>query len=132
MVPFLDALKSGSILIMDGAMGTQLAARGGITGPLSNFECPELVKAVHIDYKNAGANIILANTFAGNRIALEHAGMADRLEDINRLGVEICRNAVGDSCYVCGDIGSTGKFMELSEYTDSNFTILCRAGRTIS
>jgi 5-methyltetrahydrofolate--homocysteine methyltransferase len=122
MIPFAEALKSGKILILDGATGTQLVARGGITGALSNFECPEIVKAVHADYKAAGADIVLANTLTANRIALEHAGLADRIVDINELGAQLCREAVGDDCYVCGDMGSTGKFMEpLGEYTEEQF-----------
>jgi 5-methyltetrahydrofolate--homocysteine methyltransferase len=122
MIPFAEALKSGKILILDGATGTQLAARGGITGALSNFECPEIVKAVHADYKAAGANIVLANTLTANRIGLEHAGLADRLEEINSVGAKLCREAVGDDCYVAGDMCSTGQFMEpLGDYTEQQF-----------
>ena len=122
MIPFAEALASGKILITDGATGTQLSARGGVTGALSVFECPEIVKAVHADYKASGANIILTNTLTANRIALEHAGLADRLEEINTTGARLCREAVGDDCYVCGDMGSTGKFMEpLGDYTEEQF-----------
>lgn len=122
MISFAEALASGKILITDGATGTQLAARDGVTGALSVFECPEIVKAVHADYKAAGANIILTNTLTANRIALEHAGFADRLEEINATGARLCREAVGDDCYVCGDMCTTGQFMEpLGDYTEQQF-----------
>ena len=122
MIPFAEALKSGKILVLDGATGTQLAARGGVTGALSVFECPEIVKAVHADYKAAGANIVLTNTLTANRISLEHAGLADKLEEINALGARLCREAVGEDCYVAGDMCSTGQFMEpLGDYTEQQF-----------
>lgn len=122
MVPFADALKSGKILILDGATGTQLAARSGMTGPLTNFECPDVVKAVHAEYRAAGADIVLTNTLTANRIGLEHAGLADRLVDINEVGPKLCRDAVGDDCYVAGDMTSTGQFMEpLGDYTEQQF-----------
>jgi len=122
MIAFAEALQSGKILILDGATGTQLVARGGTTGALSNFECPDVVKAVHADYKAAGANIILTNTLAANRIALEHAGLVDKIVEINETGARLCREAVGDDCYVCGDMSSTGKFMEpLGDYTEQQF-----------
>jgi len=122
MIPFVEALASRKILIADGATGTELAARCEMTGPMTNLEHPETVKAVHADYKAAGASIILTNTLSGNRIALEHAGLTDRILEINQLGVKLCREAVGDDRYVGGDMSSTGKFMEpLGDYTEQQF-----------
>ena len=122
MIPFDEALKSGKILIFDGATGTQLAARCGNTGPLTNLEYPDVVKAVHADYKAAGADIVLTNTLTANRISLEHAGLAEKLEAINTIGARLCREAVGDDSYVAGDMCSTGKFLEpLGEYTEEQF-----------
>jgi 5-methyltetrahydrofolate--homocysteine methyltransferase len=122
MTPFLDAVRGGDILISDGAMGTQLAARGAIQGTISNLEFPDIVKAIHADYKNAGARVILTNTLTANRISLEHAGLADKVEQINTSGAALCREAVGDTCYIVGDMTSTGKFMEpLGDYTEAQF-----------
>lgn len=122
MIAFAEALKEKKLLLFDGATGTQLAARGGVPGGVSNLQYPELVKAVHGDYKNAGSNIILTNTLTANRIALEHAGMVDKLEDINALGAKLAREAAGNECYVLGDMSSTGKFMEpLGDYTEQQF-----------
>lgn len=122
MIAFAEALKNKQILVFDGAMGTQLAERGAEMGPAANLAYPDIVKAVHADYKNAGANIIITNTLTANRIALEHAGLVDKLEELNTRGVELCREAVGSDCYVCGDMSSTGKFMEpLGDYTEEQF-----------
>ena len=122
MIGFAEALASKRILLFDGATGTQLAARGAIQGPMSNIEYPDIVMSVHADYKAAGADIILTNTLTANRISLEHAGIADKFEEINTRGVRLCREAVGDQCYVCGDMGSTGRFMEpLGEFTEQQF-----------
>ncbi len=122
MIAFAEALASGKILMLDGATGTQLAARCGKTGPTVNWENPDVVKAVHADYKAAGADIVLTNTLSGNRIMLEHAGLTDRIVEINQLGVKLCREAVGDHCYVAGDMSGTGKFMEpLGDYTEEQF-----------
>lgn len=122
MIPFSEALDNRQILIYDGAMGTQLAARGGVPGPIANFECPDIVKAVHTDYKNAGVDILLTNTLTANRIALEHAGLDGKIEELNSTGVKLCREAANGKCYVCGDMSSTGKFMEpFGDYTEQQF-----------
>lgn len=119
MMPFAEAVAQKQILIFDGAMGTQISARGGTPGPSANFDHPDVVRAIHADYKNAGANIILTNTLTANRIALEHAGLVDKIGEINDVGVKLCREAVGTECYVCGDMSATGKFMEpLGDYTE--------------
>jgi len=123
MIPFAEALVWRDILIFDGAMGTQLSERGGTPGPSANLSHPDLVRAIHAEYKDSGANIILTNTLTANRIALEHAGLADKTRELNEAGVRLCKEAVGDECYICGDMSSTGRFMEpLGEYTEEQFT----------
>ena len=122
MIPFADALKTDKILILDGATGTQLAERCGVTGAMTGIEYPEVVNSVHADYRAAGADIVLSNTFTGNRIALQHASLADDFERINSVGVKLCREGVGDDCYVAGDMSTTGQFMEpLGEFTEEQF-----------
>ena len=122
MISFAEALSSKRILVFDGAMGTQIAARGGEQHPVANLKTPEIVAAIHADYRDAGADVLLTNTLTANRIALEHAGLADKLEAINRVGVELCKAAAGEKCYVCGDMCSTSKFLEpLGDYTEEQF-----------
>src|ERR1700734_2438098 len=73
MPRFLDALHSGRVLLMDGAMGTELW-RAGLPedgcGEIWNLTHPERVRAVHQAYADAGADVLLTNTFQANRSAL--------------------------------------------------------------
>ena len=89
----LARLRAGELLILDGATGTELERRGVpmnddawcATGVLSD---PEALIAVHMDYIAAGAQIITANTYASSRLMLNPAGLADRVEGINRASIE--------------------------------------------
>jgi 5-methyltetrahydrofolate--homocysteine methyltransferase len=112
--PFLEAI-SERVLVLDGAMGTMLQERGlkpGQSPEELNLTLPEVVASVHRAYREAGADIIVTNTFGGNREKLSHYGLEGRLREINRAGVEIARNAVGETAYVAASIGPTGKFVE--------------------
>jgi 5-methyltetrahydrofolate--homocysteine methyltransferase len=114
MQSFRDALKS-RVLVLDGAMGTLLQERGLKTGQSPeemNLVRPEVVASVHRDYVDAGADIIVTNTFGGSRFKLAHFGLESKLEEINRRGVEIAREVAGDKAYVAGSIGPTGQFVE--------------------
>jgi len=74
MNSFLTALKQ-RVLVLDGAMGTMLQERGlapGASPEAMNLESPEVVTAVHKAYAEAGADIIVTNTFGGNRVKLSH------------------------------------------------------------
>ena len=66
MSAFLRALHSGRVLLMDGAMGTELQKRGlkdGENGSAWNLLYPDWVRAVHQGYRDAGARVLLTNTF---------------------------------------------------------------------
>lgn len=118
MIPFAEAITQSRILLFDGAVGTQLAARGGVQSPIANVECPGIVKSIHTDYKAAGASILSANTLTANPISLEHAGLLDKFTELNAEGVRLCREVAGADCWVAGDMTSTGKLMEpLGDYT---------------
>ena len=112
--PLLEVLAD-RILVGDGAMGTFLIQEG-----LSSGEGPEewnashgeIVQQVHSVYFQAGSDLVLTNTFGGNRIKLACYGLADRLEELNRRAVELARAAAGDDKYVLGDIGPCGGLLE--------------------
>ncbi len=111
----LNALAAGQVIVCDGAMGTQLQARGltaGAMPELWNAEHPEVLTAIHNDYLQAGARIVTSNTFGGNRARLAGAGLADRLAELNRKGVELARAAAGKRAWVAGDVGPTGQLIE--------------------
>lgn len=110
----LDEAAREGLLIADGAMGTQLQARGlepGAPGELWNLERPEEVQAVHRGYLEAGARVVLTNTFGGSRWKLERAGLAGRVAEVNRAGAVVAREAAGEEAWVLGDVGPTGRFV---------------------
>lgn len=101
--------------VLDGAMGTQLIARGVEPGRCNdwlNVELPNMVLDVHQAYIDAGSDAIITNTFGANRYALGRHGCADKAFEINKAGAQVARKAAGASRYVLGDIGPTGDFLE--------------------
>ncbi len=111
---FLDRLAT-RVHILDGGYGTNFLARGsdGRPGEVLNLERPDIVLAVHRDYVEAGADILLTNTFSANRPKLETLGCAQDLERINQAAVALARQAAGartgeNRVLVFGDISSTG------------------------
>ncbi len=114
MSDFLQAIKE-RVLVLDGAMGTMLQERGlapGASPEGMNLERPEVVEAVHREYVAAGADIIVSNTFGGNRPKLSNYGLEGRVREINRVGVEICRRAAKADTFVAASVGPTGRFLE--------------------
>jgi methionine synthase I (cobalamin-dependent) len=97
------------MVITDGAWGTQLQAAGLAPGELPdlwNLTRPDKVAAVARAYAEAGSEIVLTNTFRAHRLGLAPHGMVDRLEAINRAGVEISRSA---GAKVYASIGPSGR-----------------------
>ncbi len=106
----------GNILIFDGAMGTMLQQRGLAPGQSPeelNLTMPEVVESVHLDYLQAGADIVITNTFGGSRLKLQEYNLDDRVAEINRRAVEIARNACGKAGHgkVAASLGPTGHFV---------------------
>jgi 5-methyltetrahydrofolate--homocysteine methyltransferase len=113
-MPFLQAIKE-RVLVLDGAMGTMLQERGlkpGQSPEELNLTAPEIVAGVHAAYVEAGADIIVTNTFGGSSAKLDHYGLADRVAEINEKAVRLAREVAGDNVYVAGSIGPTGRFVE--------------------
>jgi len=93
-----DRLDAGEIIVLDGGTGTELQRRGAQMDPSAwcgpaSLNNSELLTQVHLDYINAGADVITANTFASSRLMLTPAGYADRVEEINRIAVEAALHA---------------------------------------
>ena len=110
---FLDSLSKG-VILADGAMGTILHSR--ISGDIPCFDelnllQPALVAEVHREYIEAGAQMILTNTFGSNRFKLEKHGLEDKVTEINRAAVELAKRAVAASfkdVFIAGDVGPLG------------------------
>lgn len=115
MSQFLDLIAaSKNPVLFDGAMGTQLNARGAdFTRCLDelNLTNPALVAEIHRDYINAGAQVTMTNTFSANRFKLREHGLDDKVHEINKAGVLLAKRAVQASykdVLVAGDIGPLG------------------------
>ena len=102
-------------LLLDGGYGTSFFEMGfgGMPAERLNLEYPEAVEKLHADYVAAGADLILTNTFGGNRFKLEENGLENRIGEIHAAAVAIARRAAASApdrkIYVFGDISSTGR-----------------------
>lgn len=107
---FTQALKEG-ILIFDGAMGTELYRHHVFTNRSFDELClsePKLIRQIHTEYANAGADVLTTNTFGANRVTLANYGLADKVGEINRAGARLARevaDAAERRIYVAGSIG---------------------------
>jgi 5-methyltetrahydrofolate--homocysteine methyltransferase len=109
---FLDRLRSGTCLLLDGGFGTELIARGLAAGDPPDrwtLERPDDVAAVHRAYVEAGSEAVHANTFGANRARLTRYGLADRLAEINQTAVRLARSS--GTRWVIADIGPTGEHL---------------------
>ena len=115
VLSFAQRLSRGPILA-DGAMGTELLRRGnlGIGSCLEqlNITHPNLARGVHLDYIEAGAELIQTNSYGATRVRLEQHGLAGSVQEINRKAVEIAREAqrlTGQHVWIAGSVGPLGK-----------------------
>lgn len=111
-------LSSREVVLADGAMGTNLFALGlanGAAGELWNIDFPERVRSVHQGFIDAGSDIILTNSFGGNRCRLAFHDAAERVEEINiaaaRIASDVASSA-GRPVVVAGSMGPTGEVLE--------------------
>jgi methionine synthase / methylenetetrahydrofolate reductase(NADPH) len=110
---FIERIHEG-VIVCDGAMGTTLDLKGynDLPREIYNLNDPEIIKSIHREFIEAGAEIIETNTYQGNRIRLNTYHLADKIKEININAVKIAREAAGDDVYVAGAVGPTGKILE--------------------
>jgi methionine synthase / methylenetetrahydrofolate reductase(NADPH) len=112
---FIERLKHSPVLC-DGAMGTLLYAKGIFINRCYdelNLSQPELIRGVHHDYLQAGAEIVETNTFGGNSFRLARHSLADRVRDINLAGAHVAREAAKSfDAWVAASIGPLGVRIE--------------------
>ena len=107
-------VEAGKVILADGATGTMLMAKGlppGDAPIIWNAERPDQVRDLHRRYQEAGARLILSNTFSGNRFRLATHRLQGREVELNQAGIRLAREAVsqaGGEALVAGDIGPTG------------------------
>jgi len=111
---FSDWLASGEPILADGAMGTQLHARGVSFDACFdelNLSQPDLILAIHREYLEAGARIIETNTFGANQHKLSSHGLENQVAEINAAGVALAKQAIdetGADAVVAGSVGPLG------------------------
>jgi 5-methyltetrahydrofolate--homocysteine methyltransferase len=108
MSRLLELLASGNVLLMDGAMGTELQKQGLVDGEcaeLWNLSRPEPIRAIQAAYREAGATSLLTNTFQANPAALSKHGLGFRWEEINRAASSLARSTGGADAIVLADVG---------------------------
>jgi len=112
---FLDRIKHSPVLC-DGAMGTLLYAKGIFINRSYdelNLSQPDLIRGIHHEYLQAGAEIIETNTFGGNSFRLARHSLADKVRDINRSGARLAREAAKSfDVWVAGSVGPLGTRIE--------------------
>jgi S-methylmethionine-dependent homocysteine/selenocysteine methylase len=131
---WLDAmLHGGDVVLLDGAIGTELEARGvpmhqKAWSGAAMAEHGDVIRRLHEDYIRAGARVITANTFSTGRHSLEPAGLGDHVTDVNRRAVALAREArdaaadapvavAGSVCEWVYD--TTSRFVEMDALAES-------------
>jgi len=115
MPKFTTFLNQKPVLVADGATGTMLQKAGlapGAAPERLNLENPDAVRALYKAYIDAGADMILTNTFGGTPIRLERDGLREQVHAVNLAAAQLACEVAGDAALVIGDIGPTGQMLE--------------------
>ena len=110
-----DRLTQPGILVADGATGTMLQRAGlprGIAPERWNLENPQAIRDLHNGYLDAGADVILTNSFGGTHFRLERDGLGGQVREVNRAAAQLARETAGDRALVFGDIGPVGALLK--------------------
>ena len=110
--------EKGAVLLADGAWGTELFKRGLIQGcPPDEWNLlhPDIVREITREYLDAGADIVLTNSFGANRFRLEPHGLSDQVVKINAAAAALARQVIGHAAIIAGDMGPSARFISLGE-----------------
>ena len=106
----LERLKDGPVL-GDGGYLLELEKRGWVRmGPFHPEVAllhPDALRELHVEFREAGADVLQALTFYASRDKLATVGLDNKLEDLNRAAVRIARDVAGDQCLVAGNLSLT-------------------------
>jgi 5-methyltetrahydrofolate--homocysteine methyltransferase len=120
----LELLKEKKLLL-DGGFGTELIKRGFPQGACPenwNVEKPEVVKEIHKNYYDAGADAVLTNSFGGTTVKLSSHDLEDKCFELNRAAALIANEVKPEGRYLGGSMGPTGKFLKpQGEYSEEEF-----------
>ncbi|MBN1395045.1 MAG: homocysteine S-methyltransferase family protein [Pirellulales bacterium] len=121
MHPTIEQLLSAGPVLTDGAWGTEMQRLGLPVGECPdawNLSEPDKVEQVARSYVAAGSRVILTNTFGANRFTLAKKGLADKVAEINRAGVEISLRAAAGRAKVFASIGPSGVLLMSGQATE--------------
>jgi len=119
---FSERLKEDKIILLDGAIGTELDKRGLMGRASNNLDAPEAVLEIQREYIDCGCDALTANTLTMNRIYIETHNLDISVQEVNEAGVELARQAAGTERYVLGNLSSTGQLLEpYGTYKESQF-----------
>ena len=116
-----EKLDNGKLVILDGAMGSELEKNGAkmdknLWCGACSVEFPELVRKVHEDYIEAGAEVITTNTYASTPISMKNYGLEDSIEKFNKKSVQIGKKAIENSkkdIALAGSVSASGSYYKL-------------------
>ena len=111
----LDRLRSGEVLVSDGATGTFLQQNGlepGGDPEEFNMSHPEVVRRMAKEYFDAGSDIVLTNSFGGTVFRQSHYGYGNKVREFNTLAAQHARSQAPNDRFVFGSVGPTGEFLE--------------------
>jgi 5-methyltetrahydrofolate--homocysteine methyltransferase len=109
-----EEISLKKLLVIDGALGTQMIERGlrmGDCPDLWNIEEKDKLREIHQNYIDAGAQVITANTFGGNPIKLSDYKLQGIAEELNRAAIDIVKSVCPPGILVAADMGPTGRFL---------------------
>ena len=112
-----ERLKEG-VLVFDGAMGTEIYKRDFFVNTsfdALNLSAANVIKEIHSNYVDAGADVITTNTFSANRDNLSKFGLGDKVEEIINAAVDIARQAAGKDTLIAGSVGPVETHAEMRD-----------------
>ncbi len=122
LMQFSKALENDGIILLDGAIGTELDKCGLMGRASNNLDTPEAVLDIQREYAACGCDALTTNTLTMNRIYIETHNLGVSVRDVNKAGAELARQAAGKERYVLGNLSSTGQLLEpYGTYKESQF-----------
>ena len=115
MKAFRKVLDSGTPLLFDGAIGTELYKRGMFINRSfeeANVANPSLVLNLHREYRLAGADVLTTNSWGANRLKLKAHNLQDQVRKLNLEAARIAGEVAGGELFVAGSVGPLGGRME--------------------
>ncbi len=106
-----EFISSKKPILLDGAMGTQLAEAGLEMGGQVNVTNPKQVLDIHKQYAACGVHLLISNTLTMNRIYIESHNVGVDVREVNLTGAKLAKSAARENQYVLGNLSSTGQLL---------------------